>query len=64
MKSRVPKKKGQVMCILCGKMIRKNQKMFILAVDRPVRLDLEVHRKCFQNNDENSRKNAVKQHIT
>lgn len=52
------------MCVLCGKVVRKDQKKFTLAVERPVRLDLTVHRRCFQKNDENSRKIAIKQHLT
>lgn len=58
------KRKGKVMCVLCGKIVRKDQKKFVLAVERPVRLDLIVHRICFRKNDENSRKIAIKQHLT
>lgn len=52
------------MCILCGEEVRKDDNKWMLAVDKPVRLDIVVHRKCFQKNDEKAVKNAVKQHIT
>ena len=57
-------KKKKIICVLCGKVVRKDQKKFTLAVEKPVRLNLTVHRKCFQENDENSRKIAIKQHLT
>ena len=56
-------KSKKVMCILCGKVVRKDQRKFMVAVETPVRIDLTVHRKCFQKNDEISKKTAIKQHI-
>ena len=56
-------KSKKVMCILCEKVVRKDQRKFMVAVEKPVRIDLTVHRKCFQKNDENSVKKAIKQHI-
>lgn len=56
-------KSKKIMCILCGKVVRKDQKKFMVAVEKPVRIDLTVHRRCFQKNDENSVKMAIKQHI-
>ena len=56
-------RKGKVMCIICGKEVKKAHKKWMLAIEKPVRIDLIVHRKCFQKNDENTIKNAVKQHI-
>lgn len=53
----------KIVCILCEKVVRKDQKKFMIAVEKPVRIDLTVHRKCFQKNDENSIKTAIKQHI-
>lgn len=58
------RKKKKIICVLCGKVVRKDQKKFMLAVEKPVRLDLTVHRRCFQKNDENSRKIAIKRHLT
>ena len=53
-------KKKSITCILCGKVVRKDQKKFMLAVEKPVRLDLTVHRRCFQKNDEISKKTDIK----
>jgi hypothetical protein len=58
------KRKGAIVCILCGKVVKKDQKKYMLPVERPVRLDFTVHRRCFRKNDEKARKMAVKQHLT
>ena len=56
-----PKK---IYCILCKKEVKKADKKRIVAVDRPVRIDILVHRNCLKNSDEKQLKSAIKQHIS
>lgn len=50
-------------CILCEKEIKRWHKKFIIAIEKPRRLDIYVHRHCFKKFDKNAIKTAVKQHI-
>lgn len=50
-------------CILCDKIIKKNQKTFRIAIEKPVRIDIVVHRACSKKTSEKDIKRAVKQHI-
>lgn len=55
-----PKK---IICILCNKEIKQNQPKRIIAIDRPVYINIIVHKHCYRKTDENTLKNAVIQHI-
>lgn len=50
-------------CILCTKEIKSTDKTFLMAMDRPVRIDMVVHRGCYRKSTEKKTKTAIKQHI-
>jgi len=50
-------------CILCTKEIKIKDKKFTIAIDRPVRKDIVVHRVCNRKMSEKDKKTAIKQHI-
>ena len=53
----------KIYCILCENEVKKTDKKWVVAIDRPIRLDIPVHRECFEKTNEKSLKSAVKQHI-
>jgi hypothetical protein len=50
-------------CILCGKKIKKDDKKFCVAMEKPIRLDIIVHRECYQKTSENELKTAIKENF-
>ena len=52
-----------IICILCNKKINKDDAKTIIAIDRPVYLNIPVHLECFEKMDEKELEKAVIQHI-
>ena len=63
MTRRVIGRPPKIYCLTCEKEIKKKDKKFIVAIDRPIYLNLLLHLKCYKKIDEKTLNNAVKQHI-
>lgn len=63
MSKRIVGRPKKITCILCNKIIEKNEPRTIIAVDKPVYVNIIVHRHCREKTDENTLKNVVIQHI-
>lgn len=63
MGKRIVGRPRKITCILCNKIIKKDEPKTIIPVDKPVYLNIIVHRRCREKTDENTLKNVVIQHI-
>lgn len=45
-KKRIRDKRKKLVCFVCEKKILNNQKIFYFPIDRPVYVNIPIHRKC------------------
>jgi hypothetical protein len=53
----------KVICILCNKVVEKEDPKTIIALDRPIYLNIIVHRSCLKKTSKKTLKNVVIRHI-
>lgn len=63
MTRRVIGRPPKVYCLTCEEEIKKTDRKFQVAIDRPIYLNLLLHLKCYKKIDEKTLNNAIKQHI-